>query len=105
MALFSDNALEECSKAIMDILHMYKIGQHFKSEPEHQNQNPVEKMIQDIKQTVNNIMDHTGTPNDEWLLCTIFVINLFNHLSQAGGMPAIQKATGQMADVSKFLAF
>jgi hypothetical protein len=47
--LFTDGALEECSKAVTDLMRMYNIGRHFRSEPYHQNQNPAERKIQDIK--------------------------------------------------------
>ena len=47
--LFSDNAWEQTSKSVMDILHHYNIGHHHRSEPEQQNQNPAEHRIQDIK--------------------------------------------------------
>jgi hypothetical protein len=91
--LFIDGALEECSKAVTDLLRMYSIGRHYKSEPYHQNQNPAEHKIQDIKQTTNGIMDRTGSRACEWLLCTLFVIGLFNVLAQEGlnGMTPTQK--------------
>mgnify|MGYP003449427917 FL=1 len=105
--LFTDGALEECSKAVTDLMRMYCIGRHFRSEPYHQNQNPAERKIQDLKKTTNGIMDRTGSRACEWLLCTLFVIGLFNVLAQEGlkGMTPTQKVTGRIPDVSPYLAF
>ena len=106
-SLFTDGALEECSKAVTDLMRMYNIGRHFRSEPNHQNQNPAERKIQDILRTSNGIMDRTGARPCEWLLCCLFVIGLFNCLAQEGlgGMTPTQKVTGRVPDVSPYLEF
>ena len=80
--MFSDNAKEQTSAKVKDILRHYNIRAHHKSKTYQQNQNPAESRIQDIKNTTNNVMDHTNTPAYCWLLCTLFVIRLFNYLSQ-----------------------
>jgi hypothetical protein len=104
--IFSDNAKENYSNAMMDILRMYCIGRHHKSEPLQQNQNPAERCIQDIKRTTNNVMDRTGTPASLWLLCTLFVIGLFNVLyNPTLGMSPNMSATGQKDDISAYLQF
>ena len=103
--LFTDNALEECSKAVLDLLRLYHIGRHYTSEPYHQNQNPAEWKIQDVKRTTNGIMDRTASRACEWLLCTLFVIGLFNVLSHHGGMTPTQTVTGRIPDISPYLAF
>jgi hypothetical protein len=52
-------------------------------------------------------MDRTGARAWEWLLCTMFVIGLFNVLAQEGlgGMTASQRVTGRILDISPYLAF
>jgi hypothetical protein len=60
--LFMDGALEECRKAVTDLMRMYNIGHHFRSELYHQNQNPAERKIQDIKRYTNGIMDIAWLP-------------------------------------------
>ena len=105
-SLISDGAEIEIGKSILEILRFYKIGQ-FRSEPEHQNQNKAERQIQDIKRTVNMVMDRTNTPAVFWLLCTLFVIDWHNHLAlrSLGDITPIEKMTTQHPDISKFLHF
>ena len=105
--LFTDGTWEEASKAVNDIFRHYHIGRHMRSEPYHQHQNPAERKIQDIQRVVNGLLDRTGARPSEWLLCALFVIDLFNHLAQdsLGGMTPLQKVTGQVADVSMYLAY
>ena len=105
--LFTDGAWEEASKAVNDIFRHYHIGRHMRSEPYHQHQNPAERKIQDIQRVVNGLLDRTGARPCEWLLCALFVIDLFNHLAQESlnGMPALQKVSGQVIDVSQYLAY
>ena len=55
-ALFSDNAKEQVSQKVQDILRHYCIGQS-RSEPHQQIQNPAERYIQEIKKSTNVIMD------------------------------------------------
>jgi hypothetical protein len=52
-------------------------------------------------------MDRTAARACEWLLCTLFVIGLFNVLAQEAldGMTATQKVTGRVPDISPYLAF
>ena len=104
--LMSDNAKSETSKKVYDILRNFCVEDH-QSEPDYQNQNPAERRIQDIKRTVNGIMDRTGTPAPFWLICVLYVIHLFNHLAQetAGNITPLQAAHGQQPDISKFLSF
>ena len=104
--LFSDCAKAETSNAVNDILRQYTIKDH-QSEPYHQNQNPAEHRIQDIKHTTNAIMDRTGTPAGYWLLCSLYVVYLFNHLAHDSldGQTPLFKAFGQVPDTSAFLSF
>ena len=104
--LMSDNAKTQIGKKVAEILRNYHIADH-QSEPHYQNQNPAERRIQDIKKTTNAIMDRTGTPAKFWLLCTLYVVTLFNHLAQqtVKNITPLQAAHGQQPDVSKFLSF
>ena len=54
--LMSDNAKSEMSKKIKDILRMYCIKDR-QSEPHYEHQNPIERRIQDVKRTTNQVMD------------------------------------------------
>jgi hypothetical protein len=79
-ALFSDNVPEQCSKQVNKILCLYCIND-MQCEPHHQHHNHAERCIQEVKKTTNATTDHTATPAKYWLLCLLFVIYLFNHLS------------------------
>jgi len=106
-ALFNDNAKSEISMAIQDILRHYCMKQ-YRSEPKQQNQNPAERRIQEIKKHTNVILDRTGAPASMWLLCTLYIIQLHNHLagpSLDNHITPIQKAFGYQPDISKFLQF
>jgi hypothetical protein len=39
------------------------------------------RCIEEAKKFINAIMDCTGTPATYWLLCLLFVVYMFNHLS------------------------
>jgi hypothetical protein len=74
-ALFSANAKVVSSEAVLDILRDNTMGQMF-SEPDQQDQNPCEQCIQDIKNMVESLMDHNGTPARYWFLCLLFIMYL-----------------------------
>ena len=63
--------------------------------------------MQDVKRTSQTLMDHTGTPASLWLLTVLFVVGLFNHVTNAqiDNMAPITKAKNQPVDVSKCLHF
>ena len=105
--LFPYNAWEQVSTSVIDILCHYNIGGPKRSEPYQQNQNPADCRIQDIKCSIETTMDHTGTPASMWLLCFLFIVGLFNHVSQSHlqNMDPITKATGQAMDVSQYQQF
>ena len=107
LELFSDNAKEECSKEVQEILNQFMIRRHKRSEPYQQNQNPAERMIGDIERQVNICMDRLGVPAPMWLLCTEYVVALYTHLAQEslGGKSAIQHVTGHLPDISPYLMF
>jgi len=91
---------------VLDILHHCNIIKH-NSEAGHQNQNPGECQMQDVKRTTQTLMDCTGTPAAFWLLTVLFVVGLFNHVTNAqiDNMAPITKAKNQPVNVSKCLHF
>ena len=104
--LFSDNAKEQISNDVQDILRHYHIKQQ-RSEPHQQNQNYAEQRIQDFKSTTNSIMDCTGTPSRLWLLCLLYVVYLLNHMAvnSLEGKTPMEVAHNQIPDISALLSF
>ena len=104
--VMSDNAWEQTSSQVLDILHHCNIIKH-NSEAGHQNQNPGERRMQDVKRTSQTLMDRTETPAALWLLTVLFVVGSFNHVANAqiDNMAPITKAKNQPVDVSKCLHF
>ncbi|KAI2503064.1 hypothetical protein MHU86_11412 [Fragilaria crotonensis] len=105
-ALLSDNAKAQIGKNVQQILRMYRIAD-FQCEPHYQHQNYAERRIQEIKKTVNALLDRTGTPAAYWLLAMLYVINLMNHLAVASldWKTPLEVAHGQKPDISPFLQF
>ena len=104
--VMSDNAWEQTSSKVLEIPRNCNIIKH-NSEAGHQNQNPGECRMQDVKRTSQTLMDCTGTPAALWLLCVLFVVGLFNHVANAqiDNMAPITKAKNQPVDASKHLHF
>ena len=77
------------------------------SEPYHENQNFAETQYSTIKSTTNRVMNRSGAPGNEWLLCLLYVCLLLNHLTSSAlhWIPPEQKLTGRTPDISKFLHF
>jgi hypothetical protein len=102
----SDCAKAMQSHTVQDILRHYNVRQEF-SEPNQQNQNPAERRIQDVKHSVEATMDRTNTPAEYWLLCTLFIVYLFNLLAldSLGGLTPTQVACGYVPDISALLHF
>ena len=44
--------------------------------------NEAERATQEVKKMVNLIMDHTGCPNSLWVMRSLYVVFLLNHLAQ-----------------------
>ena len=91
---------------VLEILRKYKIGAK-QSEPLQQNQNQVERRIQDLKADLTKCMDRTGTPAKFWLICLLHLVFLYNHLSYdvLKNRTPIEVATGIKPDVSCFLNY
>ena len=104
IGIMSDQAKAEMHGRAKDLLRMYEIDDR-QSEAHYQHQNPMERHIQDLKRTTNNIMDRVGCPSKWWLLATTFVITLFNHLPNVKGEIPAEVISGCLQDVSKFMHF
>ena len=78
--LLSDSAKTEISNKVMGILRAYHIS-NWHSEPYHQNQNHAEWRNRTIKSWTNTVMNRSGTPDNCWLLCLIYVCYLLNHIA------------------------
>jgi len=106
--LMSDNSKVQIGKQVKTILRFYGIRNQ-QSEPgyQNQNQNPAERRIQEIKVTVQGILNRTGAPAGAWLLCALYVIFLFNHLAteSIGWKTPIEVAFNTEPDISPLLQF
>ena len=79
----------------------------WQSEPYHQHQNPAERRYAFVKESVNHIMDRTGTPPELWLHAMKYVCYLLNHTASAAldGCVPLQVLTGSTPDISALLRF
>ena len=103
--LISDSAKEETSNKVKEILR-YLMIPAWQSEPYHQHQNPAERRYQFIKETVNCIMDRTGSPPPElWLHAMKYVCYLLNHTSSTtlDDPTPLQVLLGSTPDISELL--
>ena len=82
-ALRSDNATENHSAAMKAILRKKEVSEEF-SEEFLQFQNRVERWIGFIKRSVFKILQKTGAPADEWLMCAMYVIACHNKTARKG---------------------
>ncbi len=105
-ALLSDNAKSETSKAVKEILRKYNI-KDLQTEAYHPNQNLAERRIQEVKKTVNMIMDRVGAPNHLWYECIKYVTYLLNRLAHVrlNNRTPYKAATGETPDISALLQF
>jgi hypothetical protein len=76
----NDNAQMEVGTTWTTICRKYNIEQA-RTEPHHPWQNEAERYIQEVKKTVNTIMDRVGCPNKFWALCSLYVVFLLNRIA------------------------
>ena len=91
----SDGARVEASKVVNDIARKFVVKQRY-SAPRKQNQNPVERPIQDVKKDTVKLLDRTGAPDNLWCYGLLFIVLLHNLTAQAslGWKTPLEKATG-----------
>ena len=106
IALFSDNAKSETSKAVKDILRMYNI-KDMQCEPHHPNQNPAEQRIGVIKRTTNHVMSRTNCPSNLWFNCVRYVTMVLNHVAikRLDWKTPVEVAFGVTPDISALVQF
>ena len=70
-------------------------------------QNEAERYIQEVKKMINTIMDHTGCPNQLWIMCSLYVVYLLNRLAKAdlNWRSSHEVYTGVTPDISALLIF
>ena len=70
-------------------------------------QNEAERYIQEVKKMINTIMDCTGCPNQLWIMCSLYVVYLFNRLAKAdlNWRSSHEICTGVTPDISALLIF
>jgi hypothetical protein len=78
--LKNDHAQMEIGKVWTSICRKYNIAQ-CTTEAFMPWQNEAERYIQELKHMVNLIMDITGCPNHHWIMCSLYVAILLNHLA------------------------
>jgi len=104
VGLKSDNAKAEIYGKVLDLNRLYCVKDK-QSEAYYEHQNPIERMIQDVKRLSNSIMDRMAVPAKFWLLTMLFVIGLSNCLVNVNGVIPHSVVTGEVTDVSPYLSF
>jgi hypothetical protein len=82
-ALRSDNAPENHSVKMKALLRSKEVSEEF-SEEFLQFQNRVERWIGFLKRSVFKVLQKTGAPADEWLMCAMYVIACHNKTARKG---------------------
>jgi len=102
----SDRAKAEISRKVEEVLRRYIIDAH-QSEPYQQQQNPVERFVQDIKRYTNYVHTYSGAPPESWVHIVQFVIYVMNRSARSTlnyRMP-YEKLYGQTPDISIMTKF
>ena len=102
----SDNAKMEIGIAWTQLCRKYNIAQST-TEPEHPQQNPAERAIQDIKKMSTKLMDRENVPTVLWYLCCKYVAYLRNRTAseQLGWRTPFEKLYGITPDISCLMQF
>ena len=106
LALHTDCAPENYSQDMKDLHRLFCTNGIF-SEPYYQNQNPIERLIQDLKSIMRRVMDALDVPSNAWLLCLLYVTFVMNRTSLASlnDLPPLSVAYGGVTDISPMLHF
>ena len=106
IGLFSDNAKEQTSAAVIDIQRNYNI-KDMQCEPRYQNQNPAERKIQEVKAMANTVLDRSGAPGKFWFLAMCYCVCVLNRIAckSLGWRTPVEAAFGDTPDISDLLCF
>ena len=104
--LLNDNSQMQTGNAWTEVCRMYNIAQAT-IEAHQAHMNPAERRIQEVKKTTNVLLDRTGSPDELWLLCAMYVVFLLNHLSHKilDYRTPLEVAFGETPDISSLLSF
>ena len=102
----SDRAKAEISRKTEDVLRRYIIDAH-QSEPYQQQQNPVERFVQDIKRYANYVHTYSGAPPESWVHIVHFVMYVMNRSARStlNYRTPYEKLYGQTPDISIMTKF
>ena len=105
-ALRSDNAVENHSIQMKTLLRKKEVSEEF-SEEFLQFQNRVERWIGFLKRSILKILEKTGAPADEWLMCAMYVIACHNKTARKGlhWRTPWEMVFGETPDVSEFVEY
>ena len=104
--IISDCAKAEISQKVEDIMRTYIIDGH-QSEPYQQQQNPVERHIQDIKRYANYVYNYSDSPPESWVLILHYAIYIMNRTARSvlNYRTPYEKLFGQTPDISILTKF
>ena len=104
--LISDCAKAQISNKVQDLLRVLFIDDR-QSEPYNKNQNFAERVWQDVQRRVNNLLNHSGAPDECWLLALQYIAFSTNHVAieRLGWRCPIEWLLGSTPDISVLLRF
>ena len=104
IGFFTDNAAQQVSEIVKDLYRMYSIKDK-QCEPHYQHQNPVERVIQELKRTALEIGKRVGVPPKYMVLLIMFTAELISRMANKDGKIPMQLLTGQPVDVSVYMDY
>ena len=104
IGFFTDNAPQQVSEIVKDLYRMYTIKDK-QCEPHYQNQNPVERVIQELKRMALEIGKRVGVPPKYMMLLIMFTAELISRMANKDGKIPMQLLTGQPVDVSVYMDY
>ena len=104
--IVSDMAKAEISNKVDEILRKYAIDAH-QSEPYQQQQNPIERFVQDVKRYANYVYDYSDAPPESWVLIVHYVTYIMNRTARSvlNHRTPYEKLYGQTPDISILTKF
>ena len=101
--LHSDNAQTETGKKWMKTSRQNRTKQTM-STPHHQNQNFVERKVNDVKNRTSHTLFCSNAPLTFWCYCMAFIVICLNHTARRrlGWQTPMTMLTGHTPNISKF---